>query len=63
MESIHVGGRQRVPALDARTGSALTFVSNKAGPDNMYRKPLDGSGPEERLAGERATELPVLLVG
>jgi eukaryotic-like serine/threonine-protein kinase len=35
-------------------GRRLTFVSDKAGPDNMYWKPLDGSGPEERLlANER----------
>ena len=36
--------------LWAPDGRTLTFVSNKAGPDNIYRKPLDGSGPEERLA-------------
>jgi len=36
--------------LWAPDGRTLTFVSNKAGPDNIYRKPLDGSGPEQRLA-------------
>ena len=35
--------------LWAPDGRKLTYVSNKAGPDNMYRKSLDGSGPEERL--------------
>jgi serine/threonine protein kinase len=35
--------------LWAPDGRTLTYVSNKAGPDNMYRKSLDGSGPEERL--------------
>jgi Tol biopolymer transport system component len=30
-------------------GRRLTYVSDKAGPDNMYWKPLDGSGAEERL--------------
>jgi serine/threonine-protein kinase len=35
--------------LWAPDGRQLTYVSNKAGPDNMYRKSLDGSGPEERL--------------
>ena len=31
--------------LWAPDGRTLTYVSNKAGPENIYRKPLDGSGP------------------
>ncbi len=35
-------------------GRRLTYVSDKAGPDNMYLKPLDGSGQDERvLASDR----------
>ena len=30
-------------------GLKLTYVSDKAGLDSMYWKPLDGGGPEERL--------------
>jgi Tol biopolymer transport system component len=30
-------------------GRKLTYVSDKAGPDNMYSRPLDGSGPDERV--------------
>jgi hypothetical protein len=30
-------------------GHRLTYVSDKAGPDNIYSKPLDGSRPGERV--------------
>jgi eukaryotic-like serine/threonine-protein kinase len=36
-------------------GHKLTYVSDKAGPDNMYSKPLDGSGADERVV---ASDLP-----
>jgi len=44
--------------LWAPDGRKLTYVSNKAGPDNIYRKPLDGSGPEERLAASDRPNYP-----
>ena len=56
-------GDNAFPLWAPGTGAHSTYASNKAGPDNIYRKPLDGSGPEERLGGERSTELPVLMVG
>jgi serine/threonine-protein kinase len=39
-------------------GRRLTYVSDKAGPDNMYWKPLDGSGPEERLVASERPNYP-----
>jgi Tol biopolymer transport system component len=30
-------------------GRKLIYVSDKAGPDNMYSRPMDGSQPDERL--------------
>ncbi|HET9386059.1 MAG TPA: protein kinase [Gemmatimonadales bacterium] len=43
------GGNNAFP-LWAPEGDRLTYVSDRAGPDNMYSKPLDDSGPERRLA-------------
>ena len=39
-------------------GRRLAYVSDKAGPDNMYVKPLDGSGPEERLLASDGSNYP-----
>ncbi len=42
--------------LWTRDGQRLAYVSDKAGRENMYWKPLDGSAPEERLlASDRST--------
>jgi hypothetical protein len=39
-------------------GRRLTYVSDKAGLDNMYWKPLDGRGPEERLVASERPNYP-----
>jgi eukaryotic-like serine/threonine-protein kinase len=39
-------------------GRALTYVSDKAGPDNIYSKPLDGSGPGERVLASARPNYP-----
>jgi Tol biopolymer transport system component len=42
--------------LWAPDGRRLAYVSDKAGRENMYWRPLDGSGPEERLlVSDRST--------
>jgi serine/threonine-protein kinase len=42
----------------AQDGRRLTYVSDKAGLDNMYWKPLDGRGPEERLVASERPNYP-----
>ncbi len=39
-------------------GRRLTYVSDKAGRENIYWKPLDGSGPEERLLASERSSFP-----
>jgi Tol biopolymer transport system component len=39
-------------------GRRMTFVSDRAGVDNIYWKPLDGSAPEERLATSERPNYP-----
>jgi eukaryotic-like serine/threonine-protein kinase len=40
-------------------GKRLTYVSDKAGPDNMYSKSLDGNGVEERLLASDQPNYPL----
>jgi serine/threonine protein kinase len=42
----------------AQDGRRLIYVSDKAGLDNMYWKPLDGRGPEERLVASERPNYP-----
>ena len=57
VEPVYFAGNNAFPVW-AQDGRRLTYVSDKAGLDNMYWKPLDGRGPEERLVASERPNYP-----
>ncbi len=51
-------GVDNAPLIWTRDGNWITFQSNRDGPNNLYQKPADGSGPAERLTTSESTQIP-----
>jgi serine/threonine-protein kinase len=48
-------GSDNAPVIWTPDGNWITFQSNRDGPDNLYHKAADGSGPAERLTTSEVT--------
>jgi len=51
-------GVDNAPLIWSSDGNSITFQSDRDGPNNIYQKPADGSGPAERLTTSQNTQTP-----